>query len=168
MKEYFFILGLVIGFGTQAWAVNVQGDLVRLEKNGKEATFVAMPQDGKEPREVKLSMNQIKKYLGIKNLNDLKPGDHISIEVQDTNADVWAVETLEVLVVKDAGQNTALIRNAAAVTTKPTTVTATVSETEDLSNPKYTTGTQTVEAEVPSQTYRAATVAAVPLTEKNK
>lgn len=132
---WLFFLMMIFGALPSFAAKQIQGEVITVEKNGRYVTFMPVSANGLPAKEVQISTESIKNYLGIDSVSDLKAGDHIRVQVQNENTVVWQAETLEVVSLEDK----AVMTETVVTHVKPHKTVEVFDETKatDADHPKY-------------------------------
>lgn len=151
------LVGLMIG-PSALFAEMLQGKLITIEDNGREATFVVSDHPVYRDKQIRLSLEKVATLLGAARLEDLKPGDEVKIQAVDNNQPIWQVDRIEVVTTRSAtGKEQTRIKETTAVSVPGETYE--VSYDKDVAaeekNPKYRMQerTETKTVHMPPSTY---------------
>ncbi len=80
---------------TAAHGDEIEGELIRVEKNGKMIVLTPETEGAHKQEEVILPVNQLKRLWGIENLGDLEAGESVAVSVEREAEGVREEATLE-------------------------------------------------------------------------
>jgi len=155
-KNLFLFLFAVCILPASAFAAPIEAQIVRLDRDN--SVLILSPIEPQHSgREVKVTLKEVKEYWGVNSLADLENG-RVILNIEDSSADVWTTQSLELMQpVVEGGQTTyARQVNVMQVPGKTYEVMIEHDMPHDASNPKYVNlgrrGTETLTVAAPGTT----------------